>query len=210
MEPKIIGITGGTGSGKSTIVRRIREAFPDSVFMAQDSYYQSVSTFNNNTITSFNFDQPSAFDNQLLYRHLSDLKQGKPIEMPQYDFVHSVRTKETVHVEPKPVIVIEGLMVLYDQHIRDLLDLKLYVDTPADIRFIRRLKRDINERGRTMDSVITQYLEVVRPGHEHFIEPTKQYADLIIPEGGNNYRALSVLLSFIRSLGVSETGHMRP
>ena len=100
MEPKIIGITGGTGSGKSTIVRRIREAFPDSVFMAQDSYYQSVSTFNNNTITSFNFDQPSAFDNQLLSRHLSDLKQGKPIEMPQYDFVHSERTKETVHVEP--------------------------------------------------------------------------------------------------------------
>ena len=120
--------------------------------------------------------------------------------MPQYDFVHSVRLPHSVHIEPKPLVIIEGLMVLYDKSIRDLLDLKLYVDTPSDIRFIRRLKRDINERGRTVDSVITQYLEVVRPGHINFIEPTKKYADLIIPEGGYNENALSVLISFVKEL----------
>lgn len=203
MDVKIIGIAGGSGSGKSTIVRKIGEVCHDYVQLQQDSYYKSVATFGNNSITSFNFDQPGAFDTELLHKQLSDLKAGRAIEMPQYDFVRSVRKEETVHVEPKPLVIIEGLLVLYDERIRDLLDLKLYVDTPADIRFIRRLKRDIKERGRTMESVMKQYLEVVRPSHERFIEPTKQYADLIIPEGGGNKRALSVLVSFIRSLGVS-------
>lgn len=200
---KIIGITGGSGSGKSTIVRKISEVCPDFVFIPQDSYYRSASYFNNDNITAFNFDHPDAFDTELLHRHLSALKDFKSIEMPQYDFVHSVRLPETVHVEPKKLVIIEGLMVLHDKKIRDLLDLKLYVDTPSDIRFIRRLKRDINERGRTVDSVITQYLEVVRPGHFNFIEPTKQYADLIIPEGGYNENALSVLISFVKELSAS-------
>lgn len=199
-EVKIIGITGGSGSGKSTIVRKIAEVCSDFVFIAQDNYYRSATFISNANITAFNFDHPDAFDMELLFQHLSDLKQGKPIQMPQYDFVHHRRKEETVHVEPKPLVIIEGLMVLYEKNIRDLLDLKLYVDTPDDIRFIRRLKRDIAERGRTVDSVCSQYLEVVRPGHFNFIEPTKEYADLIIPEGGYNENALSVLIPFVKEL----------
>jgi uridine kinase len=137
---------------------------------------------------------------ELLHEHLKTLKEGKPIEMPQYDFVHHRRKEETVSVAAKSLVIIEGLMILYDSNIRDLLDLKLYVDTPDDIRFIRRLKRDIAERGRTVESVCTQYLEVVRPGHFNFIEPTKAFADLIIPEGGYNENALSVLIPFVKEL----------
>lgn len=201
-EVKIIGITGGSGSGKSTIVRKISEVCSDFVFIPQDNYYRTAGYISNENITAFNFDHPDAFDTELLYQHLTSLKQGKPIDMPQYDFVHSRRKDTTVRVTPRPLVIIEGLMVLYDKQIRDLLDLKLYVDTPDDIRFIRRLRRDISERGRTAESVITQYLEVVRPGHFNFIEPTKVYADLIIPEGGYNENALHVLIPFIKELSM--------
>ncbi len=199
---KIIGITGGSGLGKSTIVRKISEVCSDFVFIAQDNYYRSAEYISNENITAFNFDHPDAFDTELLHRHLTLLKQGRAIDMPQYDFVHHRRKDETVRVAPRPLVIIEGLMVLYDRQIRDLLDLKLYVDTPDDIRFIRRLRRDISERGRTAESVITQYLEVVRPGHFNFIEPTKEYADLIIPEGGYNENALQVLIPFVRELSM--------
>ncbi|MGE4583808.1 MAG: uridine kinase [Sphaerochaeta sp.] len=199
-EVKIIGITGGSGSGKSTIVRKISEVCTDFVFIPQDNYYRSATFISNDNITAFNFDHPDAFDMELLHEHLKTLKEGKGIEMPLYDFVHHRRKEERVLVEPRPLVIIEGLMVLYDKNIRDLLDLKLYVDTPDDIRFIRRLKRDIAERGRTVDSVCNQYLEVVRPGHYNFIEPTKLYADLIIPEGGYNENALSVLIPFVKEL----------
>ncbi len=197
MDVKIIGITGGTGSGKSTVVRKIGEVCPDFIIIEQDNYYRSASFVNNSNITAVNFDRPDAFETGLLLSHLQDLKNGKSIEMPQYDFVRHTRKKETVHVEPAPLIILDGLMVLYSPEIRKLLDLKIFVDTPADIRFIRRLERDIKERGRTMESVIKQYLEVVRPGHMEFIEPTKAYADLIIPEGGYNEKAMSVLISFV-------------
>ena len=197
---KVIGITGGSGSGKSTIVRKIGEVCPDFVFIPQDNYYKSAVFINNSNITAYNFDHPDAFDMELLHRHLSDLKNGIGIDMPQYDFVHHCRKNETVHLDPAPLIIVEGLMVLFDPEIRNLLDLKIYVDTPDDIRFIRRLLWDINERGRTLDSVVKQYLEVVRPGHSLFIEPTKEYADIIIPEGGHNERALSVLISFIKDI----------
>lgn len=200
---KIIGITGGSGSGKSTIVRKITEVCPDFVFIPQDNYYQSAEYMSNDNITAFNFDHPDAFDTDLLYEHLATLKCGKPIDMPQYDFVNHRRSDETVRIEPLPLVIIEGLMILYEKRIRDLLDLKLYVDTPDDIRFIRRLRRDISERGRTVESVTTQYIEVVRPGHFSFIEPTKEYADIIIPEGGYNEGALQVLLSFVRELSSS-------
>lgn len=199
-EAKIIGITGGSGSGKSTIVHKISEVCSDFVFIPQDNYYKSAEFISNENITAFNFDHPDAFDMELLYTHLSMLKAGKTIQMPQYDFVHHRREDVMVTVSPKPLVIIEGLMVLYDKRIRDLLDLKLYVDTPDDIRFIRRLKRDIAERGRTVDSVCSQYLEVVRPGHFNFIEPTKVFADLIIPEGGYNENALSVLIPFVKEL----------
>lgn len=205
-EVKVIGITGGSGCGKSTIVRKIGEVCSDLVVIAQDNYYKSAVFINNSNITAYNFDHPDAFDIELLHKHLSDLKNGKAIEMPQYDFVHHCRTSQTIHVEPASLIIVEGLMVLHDPEIRKLLDLKIYVDAPDDVRFIRRLQRDINERGRTVDSVIKQYLEVVRPGHMSFIEPTKDYADLIIPEGGHNQSALNVLISFVKEISGDSQG----
>jgi uridine kinase len=200
---KIIGITGGSGSGKSTIVRKISEIISDFVFIPQDNYYRSAEYISNANITAYNFDHPEAFDTGLLYEHLCSLKEGRDIEMPQYDFVHHRRRDERQLVEARPLVIIEGLMVLYDRQIRELLDLKLYVDTPDDIRFIRRLERDVQDRGRTPASVIQQYLEVVRPGHFEFIEPTKAYADIIIPEGGHNERALNVLIPFIREIAAA-------
>ena len=197
---RLIGVTGGSGSGKSTVVRRIKEAVDASVLISQDNYYKSAPFISNDNITAYNFDHPDAFDMDLMVENLTDLKAGRPIMMPQYDFVHHCRMDEMVRVEPAKLIIIDGLMIFYDKRIRDLLDLKLYVDTPPDIRFIRRLKRDIAERGRTVESVIKQYTEVVRPGHFSFIEPTKEYADLIIPEGGYNENAMQVIFSFVKAI----------
>ncbi len=199
-EARIIGICGGSGSGKTTIVRKISELVSDFVFMPQDNYYKSAEYLSNENITAFNFDHPDAFDNGLLQNHLLKLKGLKPIDMPTYDFVHHRRATDVVHVEPKKLIIFEGIMIFTNQAVRDLIDLKIYVDTPDDIRFIRRLMRDIKERGRTIDSVIDQYMTVVRPGHFQFIEPTKRFADIIIPEGGANENALSVLVSFINTI----------
>ncbi|MDX9828239.1 MAG: uridine kinase [Spirochaetia bacterium] len=197
---KVIGICGGSGSGKTTIVRKISELVSDFVFIPQDSYYKSAEYISNANITAFNFDHPDAFDNPLIIEHLSALKRGESIDLPTYDFVHHRRTEETLRVSPKKVVIFEGIMVFTNKDVRDLIDLKIFVDTPDDIRFIRRLIRDIKERGRTLDSVVEQYMNVVRPGHYQFIEPTKTYADIIIPEGGANERALDVLVSFINSV----------
>jgi len=198
---KIIGICGGSGSGKTTIVNKISEVVKDDfVCLPQDNYYRSASYMSNTNITAFNFDRPDAFDNELLIEQLQKLKRMEPIEMPTYDFVHHQRLPETIEVKPKKLVIFEGIMTFTNKEVRDLLDLKIFVDTPDDIRFIRRLQRDIKERGRTMDSVIEQYLTVVRPGHYEYIEPTKQYADIIIPEGGANENALDVLLCFINSI----------
>lgn len=194
----IIGITGGSGSGKTTIVRKIAEVFSDFVFLPQDNYYKSAENLNNENITDFNFDHPDAFDNDLLLDHLKKLKNFQKIELPNYDFVHHKRTDEVTILEPKKLVIFEGIMILFKKEIRELIDLKIYVDTPDDIRFIRRLKRDIEKRGRTIDSVIKQYLTYVRPGHLNFIEPTKIYADIIIPEGGHNQPAIDLLISFIK------------
>ncbi|OHD15454.1 MAG: uridine kinase, partial [Spirochaetes bacterium GWB1_59_5] len=154
----------------------------------------------NANITAFNFDHPEAFDNELLWQQLSALKRMEPVEMPTYDFVHHRRATETVKVTPRKLVIFEGIMVFTNEKVRDLIDLKIFVDTPDDIRFIRRLSRDIKERGRTVDSVIDQYLNVVRPGHYQFIEPTKRFADIIIPEGGANENALQVLVTFINTI----------
>lgn len=197
---RLIGISGGSGSGKTTIIKRIAERVSDFVFIPQDNYYKSAENITNMNITDFNFDHPDAFDTKLLLNHLKDLKGGKPIEMPTYDFVHHRRAAETTSVEPHRIVLLEGIMVFFEQAIRDMMDLKIYVDTPDDIRFIRRLERDVTERGRTMESVIKQYLEVVRPGHYMFIEPTKEFADIIIPEGGYNTNALRVLASFMNDI----------
>ncbi len=202
MRSRIIGICGGSGSGKTTVVRKIGELFPDFICIPQDNYYKSAENIDNSTITSVNFDHPDAFDNKLMIEHLKALKSGKPIEMPQYDFVHHKRMHERTRVEPKRLVIFEGIMIFNEKQVRDLIDLKIFIDTPDDIRFIRRLQRDIRERGRTVDSVIQQYLEKVRPGHSGFIEPTKRFADIIIPEGGFNEMALEVLVSFLRSESV--------
>jgi uridine kinase len=200
MAVKIIGISGGSGSGKTTIVRRISEIVPDFTFLAQDSYYKSAEYVDNENITAFNFDHPSAFDTDLLVEHLQALKASRTIRVPVYDFVHHRRSEETVEVVPRSLVIFEGIMIFVDPRVRELLDLKLYVDTPDDIRFIRRLQRDITERGRTVESVIKQYLDVVRPGHFQFIEPTKAYADLIIPESGSSEKALEVLTAFMQTI----------
>jgi uridine kinase len=195
---RIIGICGGSGSGKTTIVGKIQEAVGELAIIPQDNYYRTAEHVSNVNITGFNFDHPSAFDTDLLVEHLEAVKNGRTIEMPQYDFVHHRRSEATITLRPGKLVLFEGIMIYFDKRLRDLIDLKLYVDTPDDIRFIRRLGRDVKERGRTVDSVVTQYLEVVRPGHFQFVEPTKAYADLIVPEGGDNRKALEVLGSFMR------------
>ena len=197
-QAKLIGICGGSGSGKTTIVKEIAEHISDFVVIPQDSYYKSAEHMSNKNITAFNFDHPDAFDNDLLHRHLQELKNLQPIDMPEYDFVNHCRKETTTRIKPKKLIIFDGIMTFFQKEMRDLMDLKIYVDTPDDIRFIRRLRRDIKERGRTVDSVITQYLERVCPGHFEFVEPTKAYADIIIPEGGRNENALNVLVSFVK------------
>lgn len=197
---KLIGISGGSGSGKTTIVRKLSEIAGEFLVIPQDSYYKTATYVNNSNITAFNWDHPSAFDTDLLCEHLEALRDGHSIELPTYDFVKNRRLEETIALKPARLVVLEGIMIFSDKRVRDLLDLKIFVDTPDDIRFIRRLRRDITDRGRTVESVIEQYLEVVRPGHYEFIEPMKSFADLIIPEGGMNPRALEVLSTFFEKI----------
>jgi len=197
---KLIGISGGSGSGKTTIVRKLTEIAGEFLVVPQDNYYKSATFVNNANITAFNWDHPTAFDTDLLFEQLMALKRGDSVLMPTYDFVGNCRRAETVPLVPQRLVVVEGILILAEKRIRDLLDLSIYVDTPDDIRFIRRMQRDISDRGRTVDSVVEQYLEVVRPGHYEFIEPTKAFADLIIPEGGLNQRALEVLSSFFEKV----------
>lgn len=197
----LIGIGGGTGSGKTTIATRVKESFRDArvVVVPQDAYYKDRSNLSPEERARINYDHPEAFDTELLIKHLNELKLGNPIEMPVYDFKTHTRLPKTVHVEPGEVIILEGILVLYDQRVRELLDIKIFVDTPDDIRFIRRLVRDVKERGRTVDSVINQYLETVRPMHLEFVEPTKSFADIIIPEGGYNDVAINMFISMIET-----------
>lgn len=195
----LIGIAGGTGSGKTTVAQRITEFLKGEkvVLISQDSYYKDRSHLPMEEREKINYDHPDAFDTDLLVEHLKMLKDGKAIEMPVYDFVLHIRKKERILVEPGDVVILEGILVLHDERLRKLMDIKIYVDTDDDIRFIRRLERDIKERGRTIDSVIRQYLETVRPMHLQFVEPSKRYADIIIPEGGFNDVAIEMVTSTI-------------
>jgi uridine kinase len=198
--PVLIGITGGTGSGKSTIAREIYQKFGQEciAMIEQDSYYKDQSHLSLEDRCKTNYDHPDAFDTALLLQHLTQLLEGQAIEKPMYDFEVHNRKTETVRVEPRDIIILEGILILQEPEIRNLLDIKIYVDTDADVRIIRRLIRDINERGRTVDSVINQYLNVVRPMHLQFTEPTKRYADIIIPEGGHNKVAIDILVANIK------------
>ena len=199
--PLFIGITGGSGSGKTTIVNKIFSEVPERsiAIIEQDAYYKDQSHLTYEERCKTNYDHPLAFDTDLLIKHIESLKNGQAIEKPLYDYSIHNRKKETLFVEPKEIIIIEGLLVFYDERIRDLLDIKIFVDTDADIRLIRRIIRDVNERARTVDSVITQYINTVRPAHEQFIEPTKKYADIIVTEGGNNLVAIDLMVTKIKA-----------
>ncbi|MBC7263343.1 MAG: uridine kinase [Chloroflexi bacterium] len=198
----IIGVAGGTASGKTTVVEAIldRVGRERIAYIQHDSYYKDLSHLPFEERRRFNFDHPDALETDLLIRHLQSLRNGRPVEVPVYDFTCYCRLPETRHVEPRPVIIIEGLLLLAEPALRDLMDVKIYVDTDADLRFIRRLKRDVAERGRTVDSVIEQYLATVRPMHLEFVEPSKRYADVIIPTGGQNVVALDLVTARILSL----------
>lgn len=200
--PVLIGITGGTGSGKSTIAREIYKSFSEDciAMIEQDSYYKDQSHLTQSERTKTNYDHPDAFDTALLVAQLNQLIEGKTIQKPIYDFEIHNRKTETILVEPREIIIVEGILVLQEKELRDMLDIKIYVDTDADVRVIRRLVRDINERGRTMDSVITQYLTVVKQMHEQFTENTKRYADIIIPEGGHNKVAIDIITANIKQI----------
>lgn len=198
----IIGIAGGTGSGKTTVVRKIAEALPPHhvVVVPLDSYYNDTSHMTEEERHAINFDHPDAFDWKLLIKQVNELRNGQAVEQPTYSYIKCNRLKETLHVEPKPVIIIEGIMTLLNKKLRDMMDLKIFVDTDSDERLIRNIQRDVLERGRTVDMVISRYLEVLKPMHEQFIEPTKKYADLIIPQGGENHKGISILCKYIESL----------
>lgn len=200
--PILIGITGGTGSGKSTIAREIYKQFDETciAMIEQDSYYKDQSNLSLEDRVKTNYDHPHAFDTDLLIKHFNLLIKGEIIQKPIYNFKIFNRTKETIAVLPRDIIIFEGILILDNKILRDMLDIKIYVDTDADVRFIRRLKRDIKERGRTMESVIKQYLDVVKPMHEQFIEPTKRYADIIIPEGGHNKVAIDIITANISQI----------
>ena len=195
-KPILIGIAGGTGSGKSTVANAIYNALPKESIgkIEQESYYKDQSALSYEERIKTNYDHPDAFDTELLISHLEDLRNGKSIEKPIYDFEKYNRKSETVKMGSKDIIIIEGILILVEPKIREMLDIKLFVDTDADVRIMRRLQRDIKERGRTIDSVVHQYLNVVRPMHLQFVEPTKRYADLIIPEGGYNKVAIDIMI----------------
>jgi len=200
--PCILGIAGGTGSGKTTVVRSILDAAGGDriALIEQDSYYRDIDWRSDTDLLQHNFDHPAAIDNDLLVAHLAALKAGHPVEVPIYDFVRHRRTPRTRRVLPLPVILLEGILIFVEPALRDLLDFKIYVDTDADLRLIRRLGRDIAERGRSVKDVLRQYLETVRPMHLEFVEPSKRWADVIIPEGGENRVALEMVVARVEKL----------
>ncbi len=196
----IIGIAGGTGSGKTTVVKKLIERLPkgEVVVIPQDSYYKDSSDVPVDQRQNINFDHPDAFEWSLLAKHIEMLKEGKPIEQPIYSYITCTREKETIHIEPKEVVIVEGIMALREPKMRNQMDLKIFVDADADDRLIRVMRRDVVERGRTAEAVIDRYQRVLKPMHEQFIEPCKRYADVIVPQGGHNNAAINMLSKFIK------------
>src|SRR6059058_4307343 len=197
----IIGICGGTGSGKTTIANRILQSVSadEVVFIQQDLYYRNLKDMPLDYRNAANFDHPDAIDNDLLANHLKKLNAGEPVELPIYDFRTHTRLAATTRIEPKPIVIVEGILIFAEPRLLEQMDIRVFVDTPDDIRFIRRLRRDIAERGRTLDSVIEQYLATVRPMHTQFVEPSKRHADVIIPEGGHNVVSIDLFSGKIRA-----------
>lgn len=200
--PVLIGIAGGTGSGKTTIAQTIFDRVgPERMeWISHDSYYRDYSSIDPQARRQINFDHPDSLESDLLVRHLDQLIKGQSVEIPIYDFTTHTRASKTRTVQPRRVIIVEGIMVLAEIEVRKRIDIKLFVDTPPDIRFLRRLIRDVQSRGRSLDSVVQQYLSFVRPMHEEFVEPSKRYADLIIPEGGENQVALDAIIARVERL----------
>ena len=200
--PAIIGVTGGSGSGKTSVTNSIYDSFKGHSILVieQDYYYKDQSHLPFEERLKTNYDHPLAFDTDLLIEHIEKLLRYESIEKPVYDYALHTRSTDVIHVEPKEVIIIEGILVLEDERLRNLMDIKLFVDTDSDLRIIRRLQRDIKDRGRSIDSVISQYVDVVRPMHNQFIEPTKRYADVIIPEGGQNHVAIDLVATKIQTI----------
>ena len=202
----IIGIAGGTGSGKTTVVRKIVEALPPHfvAVVPLDSYYNDTTGMTPEERSNINFDHPDAFDWKLLIKHVNELRNGHAVEQPTYSYIISNRLPETIHVEPKPVIIIEGIMTLINKRLRDMMDLKIFVDCDPDERLIRNIQRDTIDRGRTVSMVVDRYLKVLKPMHEQFIEPTKRFADVIIPQGGDNIKGIGMLSNYIETLVPNE------
>jgi len=200
--PLTIGVAGGTGSGKTTVANVILERVGKQhiAYLPHDAYYREFIGLPPDQKAAMNFDHPNSLETELMINHIEQLKHGNSIEIPIYDFSTNSRTDRTIKVEPQPVIIVEGILLFVDKKLRDMLDVKIFVDTDPDIRFIRRLQRDINERGRTTESVVHQYLTTVRPMHLEFVEPSKRYANVIIPEGGLNEVAMEMVIARIESL----------
>jgi uridine kinase len=199
--PFVIGVAGGTGSGKTTLATKLKKAIPnDSIILSHDFYYRDNRNIPYEERTKLNYDHPNAFETNLLIEDIKTLKSGNAIDHPEYSFVTHTRTSSTVHMEPTPVIIVEGILIFENKELLDLMDIKVFVDTDADIRLIRRLTRDVKERGRSLDSVIDQYMNTVKPMHEQFVEPSKKNADVIIPQGGENLVALHMLIDRINAL----------
>ena len=198
----IIGIAGGTGSGKTTVVKKIVESLPPNyvAVVPLDSYYNDTTGLTEEERKAINFDHPDAFDWKLLIKQIDDLRHGKVIDRPTYSYILSNRLPETIRVEPKPVIIVEGIMSLINKRLRDMMDLKIFVDTDPDERLIRNIQRDTIDRGRTVSMVVDRYLKVLKPMHEQFIEPTKRYADIIIPQGGENEKGIGIICKYIEGL----------
>ena len=197
----VIGIAGGTGSGKSTLVKKIKEEFHDrTTIMSHDFYYKQHNDITFEQRKKLNYDHPESFDTDLMIDHIRELASGREIQRPVYDFTIHNRVDDTVTVKPAKVIIVEGILIFENKELRDMFDIKLFIDTDADVRIIRRILRDVSERGRTLESVVNQYLTTVKPMHEQFVEPYKKYADIIIPEGGHNQVAIEMVNHRIHSL----------
>jgi uridine kinase len=202
MKTTVVGVAGGTGSGKSTLVKRLQETFRgnDVVTLSHDYYYRDDPDLSMEERAKLNYDHPHSFDTEMLVEHVASLRCGIPVRHPVYSFVEHGRMSETVEVPPAKVIIVEGILIFENRALRELMDIKVFVDTDADVRLARRILRDVKDRGRSMESVITQYLSTVKPMHEEFVEPSKKYADVIIPEGGFNSVAVAMLIENIKSL----------